>query len=139
MLTDPELRDLLTHCRTIAIVGYSDKPYRASYEIGRYLRAAGYHVYAVNPNVSVIDGQPVYPSLADLPEPIEVVNVFRRPEFLPQVVDEAVAIRARALWAQLGVTHPQAEARARAAGLLIVMDRCIKIDHQRLCGGIRHA
>jgi len=129
---DSALRDLLMRSRTIAVVGYSDKPHRDSYRIGRYLRDSGYRVYAVNPTLTTLDGEQVYPDLQSLPEPIDIVNVFRRPVFLPGVVDDAIAIRAKALWAQLGVMHPQAEAQARAAGLLVVSNRCILVERERL-------
>jgi predicted CoA-binding protein len=130
--SDSELRDLLTRSRTIAVVGHSDDPERDSYRIGRYLRQAGYRVYPVNPNVSAVDGQACYPSLASVPEPIDIVNVFRRASFLPEVVRAAIAVRAKAIWGQLGVAHPPAEARARAAGLVVVTDRCIMVDHADL-------
>ena len=130
--SDAKLRDLLATSRTIAVVDHSDKPHRDSYRIARYLREAGYRVYAVNPRLATIDGQPVYPDLRSLPEPIDIVDVFRRAVFLPTVVDEAITIRARAVWAQLGVSHPAAEARARAAGLFVVSNRCILVERERL-------
>lgn len=130
--TDQELRKLLTEAKTIAVVGHSDKPYRTSYGIGNFLRNAGYRVYPVNPTISEVDGQSVYPTLASLPEPIDIVNVFRRAEYLPGVVDEAIAIKAKAIWGQLGVYDEDAARAAEAAGLQVVMDRCIMVDHGRL-------
>ena len=130
--TDAELRDLLQSARVIAVVGHSDNPARTSYRIAAYLRRAGYTIYPVNPTVETIDGQPSYPSLADVPEPIDIVDVFRRSEFLPGVVEAAIAVGAKAVWGQLGVTHPDAQRLADAANLPLVMDRCIKIEHQRL-------
>lgn len=130
--SDTELRDLLATSRTIAIVGHSDKPHRDSYRIGRYLREAGYRLYAVNPMLKELEGEPVYPSLLSLPEPIDIVDVFRRAVFLPEIVEDAIAIHARAVWAQLGVSHAGAEARARAAGLFVVSNRCILVERERL-------
>ncbi len=131
-LPDSALRDLLTNSRSIAVVGHSDKPYRDSYRIGQYLRESGYRVYAVNPTLTAVEGEPAYPDLQSLPEPIDIMNVFRRPVFLPGVVEEAIAIRAKAVWTQLGVVHPQAEAQARAAGLIVVSNRCILVERERL-------
>ena len=130
--SDAELRNLLETSRTIAVVGHSDRPHRDSYRIAKYLRGAGYRVYAVNPMLKEIDGEPVYPNLQSLPESIDIVDVFRRSIFLPEIVEAAIAIRARALWGQLGVSHTQAEARARAAGLFVVSNRCILVERERL-------
>ncbi len=129
-----ELRKLLENARVIAVVGYSGKPYRTSYRIGNYLRNAGYKVYAVNPTLTEIDGQPVYAKLAEVPEPIDIVNVFRRAEFLQEVVEQAIAVKAKAVWAQLGVVDADAARRAEGAGLQMVMDRCIMVDHGLLLG-----
>jgi predicted CoA-binding protein len=131
-LSDSELRALLAESRVIAVVGHSDKPHRDSYRIGHYLRQAGYRVYAVNPNISTVEGERAYPDLAHLPEPIDIVDVFRRALYLPELVDAAIAVRARAVWGQLGVAHSAAEARARVAGLTVVTNRCIMVEHQRL-------
>jgi predicted CoA-binding protein len=129
---ETELRDLLQGARTIAVVGYSDKPYRTSHHIGAYLRAAGYTVYPVNPTITEVDGLRAYPDLAGLPEPIDIVNVFRRAEYLRGVVDEAIAIKAKAIWGQLSVYDEEAGRIAEAAGLKVVMDRCIMVDHRSL-------
>jgi len=126
---DTELRKLLSEARVIAVVGHSDKVYRTSYRIGNYLRRAGYAVYPVNPTISEVDGQRVYASLAEVPEPIDIVNVFRRAEFLHEVVEDAIAVKAKAIWAQLGVVGAAAARRAEEAGLQMVMDRCIMVDH----------
>jgi predicted CoA-binding protein len=116
----------------IAVVGHSDNPHRTSYQIAAYLRQAGYRVYPVNPTVNEIDGEPCYPTLAAVPEPIDIVNVFRRSEYLPGVVEEAIAVGARSIWAQLGVYDSGAEQRANAAGLPVVMDTCIKVVHAQM-------
>jgi predicted CoA-binding protein len=132
MLDDNRMRAVLAEARVIAVVGHSDKPTRTSYQIARYLRQAGYRVYAVNPTVQQIDGQPSYPSLAAVPEPIDIVNVFRRSMYLMGVVEEAIAVGAGAIWAQLGVYDAAVGEKAAAAGLDVVMNACIKVEHGRL-------
>ena len=132
---DTAMRDCLAQTRVIAVVGHSDNPARTSYQIAAYLRRVGYTVYAVNPMVGRIDGQPSYPSLADVPEAIDIVNVFRRSEYLPGVVDEAIQVGAKAVWAQLGVYDAAAGQKALDAGLDVAMDACIKVEHRRLLGG----
>jgi predicted CoA-binding protein len=129
---DAALHAVLVAARTIAVVGHSDKPYRDSFRIGQDLRAAGYIVYPVNPNLHTLNGETVYPDLRAVPAPIDIVNVFRRPEYLPQIVEDAAVVGARALWTQLGVVHPSAAQRAQAAGLTVVQDRCIMVEHRRL-------
>lgn len=133
MLSTDAIRELLSVTRTIAVVGLSDNPGRASWSIASYMQRAGYKIYPVNPalRASVLGEQP-YASLAELPEPVDMVNVFRRSEFVPEIVDEAIAIGAKAIWMQLGVIHQEAAARARAAGLQVVMDRCLAVDHRAL-------
>lgn len=128
------MRAVLENAHVIAVVGHSDKPHRTSYRIAQYLRSAGYTVYPVNPTVSEIDGQPCYPSLFDVPEPVDIVDVFRRSEYLSGVVDEAIAVGAKAVWAQLGVYDPAAKQKALEAGLDMAMDSCIKVEHARLLG-----
>lgn len=136
LITDPAgLGDLLATARTIAIVGWSPDPARPSHSIAEYLRAAGYRVFPVNAEVGTPSGDPAYPALQDIPVPIDVVTVFRRPEFVPAVVDAALAVAAKALWLQDGVVHAEAAERAEAAGLRVVMDRCIRRDHRRLLAG----
>jgi uncharacterized protein len=129
MMTPDAQRELLKTSKIIAVVGHSDKPERTSYQIAQFLRRAGYTVYPVNPSIQEIDGQAVYASLADVPGKIDIVNVFRQSEFLPGVVDEAIAVGAGAVWAQLGVADSQAAAQAEAAGLPLVMDTCIKVAY----------
>ena len=129
-----ELQRMLANARVIAVVGHSDRPQRTSYSIGRYLRDAGYRVYAVNPTISEVDGEKAYPTLAEVPEPIDIVNVFRRSEFLDEVVDQAIALGAKGIWAQLGVYDEAAAKKAEVAGLDMVMDRCIMVDHRALVG-----
>ena len=129
---DAALHDLLAASRTIAVVGHSDKPYRDSYGVAQYLRQSGYRVYAVNPNLRTVAGDIAYPNLRQIPDRIDIVDVFRRAEHLAHIVEEAIAIGARAVWGQFGVVDPAAAARAQAAGLIVVMDRCIKVEHHRL-------
>ena len=130
--SDAELHALLASSGRIAVVGHSDKPYRDSFQIGQYLRRAGYIVFAVNPHMRSVDDNPAYPDLRSLPEPVDIVNVFRRSEHLAQVMSDAIAIGARAVWSQFGVEDAAAAERGRAAGLMVVMNRCIKVEHLRL-------
>jgi predicted CoA-binding protein len=132
MLTNDQMRDLLTHSRVIAVVGHSDNPGRTSYQIAQYLRRAGYKVYPVNPTLSEIDGEKCYPDLASVPERIDIVNVFRRSEYLVGVFEEAVNIGAKSVWAQLGVFDVAVEEKAEELDYPLVMDACIKVVHARL-------
>lgn len=127
--TNDRIRDILFNSKVIAVVGHSDKPERTSYQIAQQLRRWGYRVYAVNPTVDEIDGEKSYASLQDVPEPIDIVNVFRRPEHLPGIVDEAIEVGAKVVWGQLGVEHDGARRTAEEAGLQVVMNRCIKIEY----------
>jgi predicted CoA-binding protein len=126
------MRDVLVNAKVIAVVGHSEKPHRTSYRIAEYLRRVGYTVYPVNPRVEMIDGEKSYASLAEVPEPIDIVDVFRRSEYLPEVVAEAIAVGAKAVWGQLGVQDDAARQAALDAGLDVAMDVCIKVEHQRL-------
>ena len=125
---------ILTHCRTIAVVGLSPKPHRASFDVARYMQACGYRIIPVNPNVTEVLGEKAYASLTEAAqhESIDLVNCFRNSEDIPPIVDDAIAIGAKAVWMQLGITHPAAAAKAEAAGLLVVQDHCLKIDHRVL-------
>jgi predicted CoA-binding protein len=127
-------RALLQDTRTIAIVGLSPNPQRPSNEVARYLRAAGYTIIPVNPACDEVLGEKCYASLREVPGPVDLVDVFRRPEDVMPIVEDAIAIGARALWLQLGVVAPQAALRAADAGLKVVMDRCTKIEHAVLIG-----
>lgn len=134
LTTDDDISQLLRSTRTIALVGASDRPERAAHEVMGVLLAHGYHVIPVNPQLAgqEVHGQTVVARLADIAEPIDLVDVFRRSEFVGEVVDEAIAAGARAVWTQLGVIDTEAAARAEAAGLTMVMDRCPKIELRRL-------
>jgi predicted CoA-binding protein len=135
MLTaDADIARLLETTRTIALVGASDRPDRAAHEVMGMLIAHGYRVIPVNPQLAgqTIHGQTVVATLADIVEPIDLVDVFRRSTFVAEVVEDAIAVGAKAVWTQLGVIDPAAATRAEAAGLQVVMDRCPKIEIRRL-------
>lgn len=129
---DNAMRDVLTNAKVIAVVGHSDKPERTSYRIAQFLREAGYKVYPVNPVVNEIDGQPSYAALRDIPEAVDIVNVFRRSEYLPEIVEEAIAVNAKTIWAQLGIYDEKSAQKALDAGINVVMDACIKVEYLRL-------
>jgi len=133
MLSDYEIREVLQRARTVAVVGLSDRPTRDSFAVARFLQRNGYRVLPVNPNLTgrVLGEQP-YASLRDIKEHVDVVDIFRRPEFVPQVVEDAIASGADVIWTQLGIVDMAAAQRARHAGLGVVMDRCIAIEHRRL-------
>jgi len=130
--TDDELRTLLTRATTIAMVGASANPEKPSHGIMKRMLAAGYRVIPVNPKEAEILGEKAYASLADIPVPVDIVDVFRRSEDTPGIADEAVAIGAKTLWLQLGVTSDDAAARAKAGGLTVIMDKCIGATHKAL-------
>jgi len=127
-----EIGNLLRQARTIAIVGLSPKENRPSNMVGRYLLGAGYSLFPANPGHTEILGLKCYPDLVSIPEHIDIVDIFRRSEDLYPIVEEAIKIRAGAIWMQLGIVNREAAAYARQHGLLTVMDRCIKVDHSTL-------
>lgn len=141
MSTIAELREVLSSCRTIAVVGLSPQWHRPSHFVGKYLQEHGYQVVPVNPATDSILGLKSYPSVsaAAADHRIDMVDCFRRSEDIPPLADEAIAVGARCLWLQLGVVNDAAAAQARAAGLTVVMDRCVKIEHARLFGGLNWA
>ncbi|HET9848152.1 MAG TPA: CoA-binding protein [Candidatus Dormibacteraeota bacterium] len=120
---------ILDSSRTIAVVGLSASPFRPSYGVARYLQRAGYRIFPVNPNVDEVLGERAYPNLRDIRERVDVVDVFRRSEFAGAIVDDAIAIKAKAVWLQDGVVDEAAADRARAAGLDVVMDDCMMRRH----------
>ncbi|MDY7022259.1 MAG: CoA-binding protein [Cyanobacteriota bacterium] len=124
--------DILKTAKAIAVVGHSDKPARTSYQIAQFLRSVGYQVYPVNPILGEIEGQPCYPNLKEIPAKIDVINVFRRSEFLSEIVSEAIAVQVKTVWGQLGVIDETLNKVAKNAGLNLIMDRCIKIEYNRL-------
>jgi predicted CoA-binding protein len=124
--------ELLRTCRTIAVVGLSSKRFRPSYGVAEYMQRNGYRILPVNPFETQVLGEKSYPHLAAVPVPVDVVDIFRRSEFVPDIVEEAIGIGARAIWMQEGVIHEEAAERARSAGLTVVMDRCILKEHRRM-------
>ena len=133
MLSDNEIREVLQRAQTIAVVGLSDRMDRDSNGVARFLQRNGYRIIPVNPNLrGLVLGEQPYASLRDISEHVDIVDIFRRPEYLPEIVEDAIAIGADVVWAQLGITNQAAALRARQAGLGVVMDRCTAIEHRRL-------
>jgi predicted CoA-binding protein len=133
------LRRILKQSKTIAVVGLSANWWRPSYFAAKYMQEHGYRVIPVNPQYTEVLGAKCYPNLREIPEKVDIVDCFRRSEDIGPIADEAIAIGARVLWMQLGVINHEAAAKARAAGLEVVMDRCVKIEHARLFGGLNWA
>lgn len=127
-----EIREVLTGAKTIAVVGLSADPFRPSHGVAAYMQSQGYRIIPVNPQERSILGETCYPDLESIPEKVDIVDVFRRSEFVPEIVEAALRIGARAVWMQEGVQHPDAASRGRAAGLRVIEDRCILKEHQRL-------
>jgi uncharacterized protein len=126
------ISELLHSSRTIAVVGLSGKRYRPSYGVAEYLKRVGYRIIPVNPQETEVLGERAYPDLDSIPEPVDIVDIFRRSEFVPEIVEAAIRIGAKVIWMQEDVHHEAAAARAEEAGLAVVMDRCILKDHRRL-------
>ena len=124
------IKEILETYKNIAVVGLSSQTWRPSYSVSRYMQTVGYRIIPVNPNETEVLGEKAYASLDDVPGPIEIVDIFRRPEFVPDVVEAAIRRKARVIWMQLGVVNEAAAERARAAGLEVVMDRCILVEHR---------
>lgn len=133
--TDAQLCEIFRDCRHIAVVGHSPKPERPSYQVASYMARQGYIIYPVHPAVSTIAGRPCYRRLADIPAPVDMVNVFRRSEALPGIVEEILALPARSqprcLWTQLHIYHREAGESAQAQGWQVVMNRCLMVEHRR--------
>jgi predicted CoA-binding protein len=130
--TSPEeIESILKETRTIAVVGLSNRPDRASYRVAAYMQQQGYRILPVNPAVEEVLGEKAYASLEEIPEPIDLVNVFRRPEHVPPLIDSAIAIAARGIWLQLGIVSNASLAKARQAGLRTVQNRCLMVEHRR--------
>src|SRR5438876_10789011 len=126
--------ELLKKYKTIAVVGLSSNPMRPSHGVTEYMQGAGYRIIPVNPNETEVLGEKSYARLEDVPEKIDIVNVFRRVEEVPPVVESAIRIGAKAIWMQLGVENEQAAEKARAAGLVVIEDACILVEHRRRAG-----
>jgi uncharacterized protein len=130
-----DIKRILQETRSVAIVGASGDPMRPSYGVWQYLKSAtDYELYLVNPTITDVNGTPAYPSLADLPVVPDLVDVFRRHEHLPSVLDDTIKVGAKTLWLQSGLWHEQVARDGEAAGLQVVMDRCLKVEHARLLG-----
>jgi uncharacterized protein len=127
--------NLLRNAKTIAVVGLSSRRSRPSYGVSEYMQSQGYRIIPVNPNESEILGEKVFASLEEIPEPVDIVDIFRRSEAVPAIVDAAIRIGAKGIWMQEGVVHDEAAGKARAAGLEVVMDRCILKEHRKMVAG----
>src|SRR5260221_286579 len=123
--------DILTKYKTIAVVGLSSNPARPSYGVTEYMQGSGYHIIPVNPNETDVLGEPSYASLEEVPQKIEIVDVFRRPEEIAPVVDAAIRAGAKVIWMQLGIANEAAAEKAQAAGLTVVMDACMLVEHKK--------
>ncbi len=129
-----QIKNVLQRSKTIAVVGLSSNPMRASYGVSAYMQEQGYRIIPVNPQEEFVLGEKAYASLLDVPEKVDIVNVFRRPEFVPEVVDQAIQMKAPAIWMQEDVIHEQAAEKARQAGVFVVMDKCILKEHRKIGG-----
>lgn len=132
LTTDTDLKNLLTNAKTVAVVGYSNKPDRPSNEVAHALKRFGYDVYFVNPTLTSTPEEKIYAKLSDIPVKLDIVDVFRRAEDVPGVVEDAIAAGAKSVWMQLGIVNQTAAERAESAGLQVVMDHCMKIEYGRL-------
>lgn len=130
--TSEEIRTILKETKVIAVVGLSPKPERPSFSVSAYMQQQGYQIIPVNPGQKEILGEKVYPSLLDIPTPIDMVNIFREPGAVPEIVDQAIAKKAKVIWMQEGIVHNEAADKARAAGLKVVMNKCLYKEHVRL-------
>lgn len=128
------IQEMFRKAKTVAVVGFSPKENRPSNIVGRYLMTAGFQVFPVNPGHTEICGLPCYPDLVSIPASVDIVDIFRSSELVLPVVEEAIAIGAKVVWMQQGVINPEAAARAEQAGMMVIMDRCLKIDHQQFVG-----
>jgi uncharacterized protein len=129
--------NLLRTCKTIAVVGLSSSPWRPSYGVSEYMQTSGYRIIPVNPKETEVLGEKAWPTLDDVPEPVDLVNVFRQSQYVPEIVEAAIRIGAKGVWMQEGVIHDEAARRAREAGLEVVMDRCILKEHRKLADTAR--
>lgn len=130
--TNDEIVEVLKNYKTVAIVGLSTDSSKPSYRVAEYLKKQGYKIIPVNPSAKEILGEKCYPDLKSIPVKVEIVDIFRKPEAIPPIVDEAIKVGAKAIWMQLGLCHNEAAEKARKAGLTVIMNKCIKIDHSML-------
>lgn len=131
-MNDDKMREILEESKTVAVVGLSPNPERDSHEVAKYLQEVGYRIIPVNPKAEQILGEKSYPDLSSIPEKIDVVDIFRSPEYVPPIVEEAIKVGAKTVWMQLGVVNEPAAKKAAEAGLNVVMDRCMLQEHKRL-------
>ena len=130
-MTQPDpIAELLKRTKTVAVVGLSDNPLRPSHGVSAYMQSHGYHIIPVNPQIDSCLGEKTYASLLDIPEKIDIVNIFRRPEYVEEIVDQAIQLQVPAVWMQEEVIHEKAAEKARQAGIFVVMDRCILKEHR---------
>ena len=129
--TGDPIAEILKSSKTIAVVGLSNRKFRPSYGVAEYLKSAGYRIIPVNPNETEILGEKCYARLEDIPEKVDIVDIFRRSEFVPEIIDSAISIGAHAVWMQEGVIHPEAAEKARQAGLFVAMDLCMLKEHAK--------
>jgi predicted CoA-binding protein len=132
MTESEHIKDVLRNAKTIAVVGLSSSPMRASHGVSAYMQSQGYRIIPVNPQEEFVLGEKAYPSLLDVPEKIDIVNVFRRPEFVPEVVEQAIQKKAPVVWMQEDVVNEEAAEKARQAGIFVVMDLCILKEHRKI-------
>ena len=126
-----EITEILQSCRVVAVLGLSNDPSRPSYRVAQYLQEHGYRIVPVNPGCQEVLGDRCYPALRDIPFPVAIVDIFRNVNAIPAIVDEAIAVGAKVVWMQLGLEEPHSARKARQAGLQVVMDRCLKIEHDQ--------
>ncbi len=130
--SDDEIRKVLENSRVIAVVGLSPKPERASHDVAKYLKEHGYKIIPVNPGQDEILGEKCYPSLSDIPEKVDIVDIFRRPEHIPPIMDEAIKMGAKTIWLQLGIRNDDAAQKGLDAGRTVIQDKCMLQEHRRL-------
>lgn len=135
MNVNDNIPEILKTYKKIAVVGISNKPERASHDVSWFMQNHGYQIIPVNPGLEEVLGEKCYPTLLDIPEPIEIVDIFRRPEYIDEIVDQAIEKKAKVIWMQLGIENEQAAQKARDAGMDVVMNRCIKTEYRKLMGG----
>jgi predicted CoA-binding protein len=126
-----QISEILSSAKNIAVVGLSSSPLRPSYGVTAYIQSAGYHIIPVNPGINGALGEKAYPTILDVPEKIDIVNIFRRPEFVPEIVDQAIQLKVPCIWMQEEVVHEAAAEKARNAGIAVIMDRCILKEHRK--------